>query len=63
MNYCEYCDAKQGNRFVHRPEGPFGRLDDVAMDAVAVVRLEAGFLQEAAITTPDGPAIYMVQTR
>lgn len=40
MNHCEACDAKQGDHFVHGPEGPFWPYTDAEMDAIGAVRLE-----------------------
>lgn len=34
MNHCERCDAKQGDRFVHGPDGPFWPYTAEDMDAI-----------------------------
>lgn len=34
MNHCEHCDAKQGDFFVHGPNGPFWPFDQAGMEAI-----------------------------
>lgn len=39
MNHCEHCDARQGDHFVHGPEGEFHPNDDQAEDAIHAERV------------------------
>lgn len=43
MNHCEHCDAKQGDHFVHGPNGPFWPNDDEDKQAVQASRIDGPF--------------------
>lgn len=43
MNHCVHCDAKQGDFFVHGPEGPFWPYDETQMDAIHATRFDGPF--------------------
>lgn len=43
MNHCKHCDAKQGDFFVHGPDGPFWPYDEAQMDAIQATRLDGPF--------------------
>ena len=43
INHCEHCDAKQGDHFVHGPNGPFWPDDESDMKAIEATRLDGPF--------------------
>lgn len=43
MNHCQHCGAKQGDFFVHGPEGPFWPYDETQMDAIHATRFDGPF--------------------
>jgi hypothetical protein len=57
MNHCKHCDAKQGDFFVHGPEGPFWPYDEAQMDAIQATRLEGPFRFTDPQTTYSGAMI------
>lgn len=54
MNHCEHCNAKQGDHFVHGPDGPFWPNDEAAMRAIEATRLEGPFRLPDASTSYSG---------
>ena len=40
MNHCEWCDASQGDFFVHGPSGPFSPYDDAGMAAIEATKID-----------------------
>jgi hypothetical protein len=40
MNHCAHCDAKQGDFFVHGPDGPFWPYDEAGMERISAERIE-----------------------
>lgn len=54
MNHCEHCDAKQGDYFVHGPDGPFWPYGEAQMKAIEATRLEGPFRLADASTSYSG---------
>lgn len=54
MNHCEHCDAKQGDHFVHGPDGPFWPFDEAQMKGIEATRLEGPFRLLDASTSYSG---------
>jgi hypothetical protein len=57
MNHCTHCDAKQGDFFVHGPDGPFWPYDEAQMDAIHATRLEGPFRFDNPQTAYSGAMI------
>ena len=54
MNHCEHCDAKQGDHFVHGPDGPFWPIDESEMLNIVATKLEGPFRVPDASTSYSG---------
>jgi len=54
MNHCEHCDAKQGDHFVHGPDGPFWPNEESEMPNIVATKLEGPFRVPDASTSYSG---------
>ena len=54
MNHCKHCDAKQGDHFVHGPDGPFWPNDEAEMKTIEATRLDGPFRLADASTSYSG---------
>ena len=54
MNHCEHCDAKQGDHFVHGPDGPFWPNDETEMPTIVATKFDGPFRLPDASTSYSG---------